>query len=421
MARINAMLAESSNAKPLVESLNADAKRLHPGLGFCGGERHDLSHLPEAMVQYVVSLLHEQPIPPPDVALNVWRDFLFCLNPHWIIPLLYFKIKNLPEDYAPPEEITRQMRQAFLRSQARALQMDVQLGEIMEALRQAGVRVVVLKGPALARTVYPHIATRPSSDLDLLVAPEMVPTARSILERLGYTCLDRKYDFAKHFYCEERFMSQVNTQSRRMIELHWFLYPVFRPRIEASIRDLIDRAVTIAAGPVTFDVLHPVDALMHQAIVNWAHHDRDLRLIWLSDLTLLAQHLTEPDDWNLLQERSVAWSARLALELSLRLAQAWIGLQIPSGFDDFSTWPAPTSNERDMWIKVTQRHRRLLLHISQYWRGFANPGKLLRGLLHLLFPDPALMRLEFQPAEGWRLSVAYVRRWGTWLRKILPR
>jgi hypothetical protein len=130
----------------------------------------------------------------------------------------------------------------------------------------------------------------------------------------------------------------------------------------------------------------------------------------------LARHLTVPDEWNILQEQCEVWRCRLALESSLKLAQAWTGLRLPTGFDDFSTWP-PAAAEREMWATVTARHVHLFPYLSLLLRGSADTRELLRASLHLLFPDRAWMRLKYPPADGWRLPGAYARRWWRWIRK----
>lgn len=53
-------------------------------------------------------------------------------------------------------------------------------------LRRAAVDFVVLKGPDLAARSYANPALRPFSDLDLLVRPEAIETAKEALGRAGY-------------------------------------------------------------------------------------------------------------------------------------------------------------------------------------------------------------------------------------------
>jgi hypothetical protein len=73
-----------------------------------------------------------------------------------------------------------------LRSVARSLAVDLATAEVVTALRERGIRSVVLRGPALARRVYPMGELRPYVDVDLLVAPADDGAAGDVLSRLGF-------------------------------------------------------------------------------------------------------------------------------------------------------------------------------------------------------------------------------------------
>ena len=64
--------------------------------------------------------------------------------------------------------------------------VDAATAEVVGALRERGVRSVLLKGPALARWLYDDAALRPYGDTDLLVAPADHAAAEQVLRELGY-------------------------------------------------------------------------------------------------------------------------------------------------------------------------------------------------------------------------------------------
>jgi Uncharacterised nucleotidyltransferase len=53
-------------------------------------------------------------------------------------------------------------------------------------LADAGIRSIALKGPLLGEAIYGDPGRRPSSDIDLLVAPEQLQTAVEVVRGLGY-------------------------------------------------------------------------------------------------------------------------------------------------------------------------------------------------------------------------------------------
>jgi hypothetical protein len=147
-------------------------------------------------------------------------------------------------------------------------------------------------------------------------------------------------------------------------------------------------------------------------------HKNEMRLSWIYDTALLAQYLQVPDDWETLHERCVAWKARLPLEQCLKMAQAWTGLELPDGFDNFSTWPPPSEDEAAVWAD-TMRHHWVTILLK---RSVLNPSLLFRripSLFRLLFPPPDMVRYCYPTSSNWLLPVSYVRRWYRWIDDLV--
>jgi hypothetical protein len=69
---------------------------------------------------------------------------------------------------------------------ARHLALDAATAELVGALGERRVDALLLKGPAIARTLYPDPAERAYLDVDLLVEPSGWVEAARVLEDLGY-------------------------------------------------------------------------------------------------------------------------------------------------------------------------------------------------------------------------------------------
>ena len=396
-------------------------QEVDPDLKLCGTTNPSDLDLSDELLTYVKSVLKDESPLAPTVSVDEWSSLLNFLRANWIIPFVYRKIGSLPQECLPPETITDEMRQDFLISVVRSLRMERQLREIIEAFQEEGVRVLILRGPALAFSLYEDPAMRPSCDLDLLVIPEQVVQARSILENLGYRCLAKRFEIARDFFREECFIDEKNPGNTFPIDLHWIhweLHPFFKGSKEVGIEDLFQRAWKVETPTLAFETLHPVDYLIHSAIHLVMIHKNEMRLSWIYDTALLAQHLRVPDDWKALQERSVAWRARLPLEQCLKMAQVWAGLELPDGFDDFSTWPQPTEDERTVWAD-TMRHHWVTILLK---RSLANPSLFIKrvpSLLRLLFPPPDIVRFCYPTSSNWLLPISYVRRWFRWIDDLV--
>jgi hypothetical protein len=106
-----------------------------------------------------------------------------------------------------------------------------QLTELLAALAQQNIDVIVLKGALLAPTVYHEAALRPMNDIDLLFRVEDLPRIGSILESLNYSGKHKSADqgpgVTKHLSTYRRAGNQGETPNPylsdggdRMIEPH---------------------------------------------------------------------------------------------------------------------------------------------------------------------------------------------------------
>ena len=100
-------------------------------------------------------------------------------------PVLARRLLALCAELVPPEHAAalRRLRDTL---EMRAGYVERRLADAVAALADAGISVLLLKGAALARTVYPAFRDRPMSDLDLLVRPGDAPRARSVLLGAGW-------------------------------------------------------------------------------------------------------------------------------------------------------------------------------------------------------------------------------------------
>lgn len=397
------------------------AGQLCPDLRLCGSRERSFADFPDEVLAYVGLVLQDKPIRAVRISHDQWSEVLAALRSHWILPLFYWRLRSLPSDFQPPESIIDRLRRTFLQSRVSCMRMERQLSEILCAFQEEGVRALVLRGPGLGWTVYPDPALRPSSDIDLLVHPGQMVTARAVLQRLGYKCLGKRFEITRDFFREEEFIHRELPRENFPVDLHWIhweLHPFFKSSGEETVQDLFYRARQVEYSALSFETLHPVDAVIQGTIHATIIHKDDMRLIWLYDTVLLARQLRVPQDWLTLQERSVSWRARLPVEYGLRMAQVWFGLQLPEELSDFDKWPRPTEDELALWSNGS-RHNWIAVLLK---RALSNPVmfvRRLRSLLSLLIPPPEIVRYCYPVNRDWLLPLSYVRRWHRWFDYLL--
>jgi len=124
-----------------------------------------------------------------------WDCFLEKARENGISAIVYLKLNEIKKDCPNiPSIIFEELKNDYYLSATKNTLIFEELGKILEAFKKAGLQVIVLKGAALASTVYGNLALRPMSDVDLLVKKEDFLSIDEQLKILGY----RPSDMSAH-------------------------------------------------------------------------------------------------------------------------------------------------------------------------------------------------------------------------------
>ena len=404
---------------PVNSDLLKDIKNIHREFTLCGTPRNSLLAVSDDLLTYILCLLrNEPPSSIPKASIEQWMSLTDILNHNWIIPFIYYRVGFLPEKLQPPKSITNIMREYFLLSSAQDIRTVRQLERLLLAFRQEQVRVLVMKGPALAWSVYPDAAMRPYDDIDLLVPPKQFTKARKIMEMLGYECEAKIFEILKDVQFEEHFYYRDQSMKKLLVEIHWDLHRFYGAKQKITLDDLYDNAITVNTSSFYFETFNPVDSLLHMVAHTGFSHSKDIRLSWICDIAQISSRLEAPQDWISLQTKSVEWGIRLLMERFIKMAQAWYAVKVPGIFADFSKWPRPLQSELAIWPHITQRNENAISMLKLRISGNLGFFEKMRLLFRLIFPIPGHILIDFPCKYKWQIPRSYIRYWRKWLAKI---
>jgi hypothetical protein len=151
----------------------------------------------------------------------------------------------------------------------RLLELERRLDRLLEALADAGIDVLLLKGAALWRTAYSSPLERPMGDVDLLVAPGRAEDAREVAGDLGWgrrAGLPPEAAYETHHHLapmEDRVGMELG------LEIHTELFPDHHP-FALSARDVWrdSRPSAGAAGRIPSSEHLLLHAALHY---SWSH------------------------------------------------------------------------------------------------------------------------------------------------------
>jgi hypothetical protein len=257
-------------------------------------------------------------------ALN-WEVLLESANRHGISPLLYWHLREEISQTAPSAPM-QLLRARFEKNAYRNLFLTGELLKVLDALKDADIRVLAYKGPVEAALLYGNLALREMSDLDLLIEPATFPAARKLLLGLGFRpalSLTPKQEASRlRSDCGYEFVGLDGTVC---LDLQWNITP---PHMGQSFHfdELWERRGTLLLGGRSLATFSAEDLVVILAVHGGKHLWE--RLCWLSDF---ARCLQAPNlDWAILRTRARAARAESMLLLAFLLAEGVMDVQLPA-------------------------------------------------------------------------------------------
>ncbi|OBA08115.1 hypothetical protein A9P44_01885 [Paenibacillus polymyxa] len=269
-----------------------------------------------------------------------WSRLLRLTEHHRVVPTVYLQLKTLDHPFIPAE-LLRTLQGQYQRNTLRMLQLQAEAERLTRLLTAHGIRVLMLKGPALAQQLYGDVSLRTSKDIDLLIAPDDMDEAEHWMKEAGYASKSGEVRVLGSWKWKDHHASFLHPQKRVEVELHWRLHP--DGGREPSFDELWDYrqmgqtagaqtsrmapATSVESRTVTTSCMYTLGS-QHQFLYLSAHGARHgwFRLRWLVDIDRLAVRTV---DWGALLPLLRRYGGLPASGQAWALAAALLGTPIP--------------------------------------------------------------------------------------------
>jgi Uncharacterised nucleotidyltransferase len=343
----------------------------------------------------------------PDLQDKDWPLLVKTASDHGIAPLVFAALKKSELLGTAPKSATETLRLTYLRAGVANHLAFQELSFWVDRFGREQIDLVVLKGGALAVTIYPDIALRPMGDLDLLITPDAVERATRALIEEGYVAFaELTPEFANKFSVEQSFFRKGNRPSQ--IDLHWHVFttPYYFERIPVEWFRQRTMEISINNGRVL--AFLPTAQLLHLAAHYMFHNYR--RLIWSYDLALLVARCFRQIDWEDVIKAAAEFGLSQALYEALTEVRERWGVRIPV-----------TYYERLRTVRTPWKGRVVFAATDELsdaeldmLKGLGLKGSLRKSAywLSVIFPSPGYMRTRYRINSRRWMPLYYLRRVG---------
>ncbi len=356
--------------------------------------------------------LSQQPFPTPPPDLD-WDKFQNTLLQHQLAGLFIILGRTNPE--IMPKRVREPLREARYEQLLTSDWCAQQAGEVLAALSDQHIPVMVLKGWVLVQLIYQgDHSQRPASDIDLLVSPADTGRAIEILEGLGYKATDME-PWPGHF---QRFLNSGHYVSTARepgsrpafnVDLHWGFpdAPYYDRRI--AVEGLFERSLAVQVAGVAVRSLAIEDMLIYGS-VHMAHHGYNDTLSRYYDMAALMQWAGSGLNWKGVLARASAWKVTWPVRrMLMEVERIWPGV-VP--VEVLREAEKLRSGWRERWIDWGLRKVRNKEAASILLAVWNTPGLgwRLRFLAETAFPGERYLRHYFGPAAGKLWPLLNIRR-----------
>lgn len=235
---------------------------------------------------------------------------------HKVLPMIYQSVRGSEAAMQAGPQWMARYRSATMHAVMLQTRKAAELMPVLEALQNAGVKPLVVKG-IICRRLYPHPDQRFSTDEDILVPETQFADCHRALESCGLATKDPESEAYELPY--------FSREGSLYLEIHKSLFP---PENEAFgslnrfFSDVAERAILIDGVPTMGHTDHMLYLICH-AFKHFIHSGFGLRQV--SDMMLFAQEWGEEIDWEYVLDCSRQIRAEQFAATLFRIGEEYLG------------------------------------------------------------------------------------------------
>lgn len=349
--------------------------------------------------EFICSVLRDEYPPWPESAGADFAETLAQRSlEHGVQGLLISKTRESTRWTEWPEVVRENLYQGARLAIAFELQRLQKATSFLRTLKQRGIDVLVLKGAALAQTLYAGSGLRSHSDIDLFIRFTDIELVRTLL-------LEQQHEVVPPIFKSHQFKGILGYACGWPItlDIHWRISNTARYARSISFDDAWSRSVALP-GDSGARALGPTDALL-LACIHRSSSSAPLRgrLIWIYDIHLMVSEMSPLQLTDVVNE-ALQRNVHSACADGLTASQARFATEIPVGLIEKLQVRDPVSS---LSKRYSESNLALLIDDMRRLRSLGSRWELIR---ELVFADPVLLLSKYGKKSKVWLPLLYLRQ-----------
>ncbi|MCK5716175.1 MAG: nucleotidyltransferase family protein [Thiomargarita sp.] len=368
-------------------------------------------HSNQQLINILLANLSNQQISATPLTEIEWHQWLHFAHKHGVAPLLYHRLNSGVLQLQIPEPIRVLLCQAYYQNVLKNKHYYHELSKVLKPLHAAGIKVIVLKGAFLAKTVYPIEALRMMSDIDLLIQKQDLEQTEKIMVEMGYGSKERLSIDAQCAMSHELHSLKKNGLS---IDIHWTISKITEPLKITVDEELWQRSQEFMISDFQVFSLSPEDLIVHLCF-NTAYQNGFVGIRFLCDIDYTLKHYPNMD-WEYVYHRAKHWNIEKPIYLALSIVTKFLGTHIPEHVlqqlkpNDFKV---TMLNNIEQIFMVDIDFYAISPDLAHLWLSKTPFQKKLSFMLQKVFLPPNTLAHLYgiPPKKSLRLYFYYLVRW----------
>jgi len=365
------------------------------------------THILKSISAQIRKVFNGEEVSWPDKDGTFEKELFQVLLSHQLIPLIHNKDYQTGCCSDWPDSLRSKIADIARQEIAIELIKQKDVNFVLNLMDRNNIHPLLIKGTPLSYTLYPAAGLRPRGDTDLLICKKDSNKVAKLMKEAGYQCL---FEISADFLSSQTTFYKYDSKNiYHAYDIHWQISNIKCPfSRQLNYETLIKTTQVIPELGSNAKTLNNLDAMLLACFHRAAHFPYDgERLIWLYDIHLLAENISENDLQELFLKAQKLKISTICSD-AIFTAQDWFNTTLPER--TIAQFKSPNNSEISASFLKQGRSSGIKNRAIMAFRELPSWSERFQYVIEKLFPPMEYMIWRYNTKKKYLLYYFYFYR-----------